>query len=68
VSKIVEVHDDVLRQDMLVEPLSVVEGYVGLPTAPGLGLRFDESLVERYPYNPVDSPHPTTPDGAVADW
>lgn len=62
------VHDDVLRQDMLVEPLDVVEGYVRLPTAPGLGLRFDESLAERYPYNPVDSPHPSTPDGAVADW
>ena len=60
--------DDDLRAEMLVEPLAIDDGYVGLPTAPGLGLRFDESLAARFPYDPRDTPHPTQRDGAVADW
>jgi galactonate dehydratase len=62
------VHEDALRQDMLVEPLQVRDGYVQLPSAPGLGLRFDEALAERYPLQPLDTPHPTQADGSVADW
>ncbi|MBI3972263.1 MAG: galactonate dehydratase [Chloroflexi bacterium] len=62
------VHDDELRAEMLVEPLEVRDGYVRLPSAPGLGLRFDESLAARFPYQPKDTPHPTQADGAVADW
>jgi galactonate dehydratase len=62
------VHDDPLRQAMLVEPLRVENGFVPLPTAPGLGLRFDEALAARFPYDPKDTPHPTLADGAVADW
>ncbi|MGH2355971.1 MAG: galactonate dehydratase [Chloroflexota bacterium] len=62
------VSDDPLRVEMLVEPLRVVDGYVDLPRAPGLGLRFDESLAERFPFQPRDTPHPMLADGAVADW
>ena len=62
------VHDDPLREEMLVEPLRVENGFVPLPAAPGLGLRFDEALAARFPYDPRDTPHPTLADGAVADW
>jgi galactonate dehydratase len=62
------IHEDPLRQEMLVEPLLVRDGYLPLPTAPGLGLRFDESLAERFPFIPLDTPHPTQADGGVADW
>jgi galactonate dehydratase len=62
------VHDDPLREEMLVEPLRVENGFVSLPAAPGLGLRFDEALAGRFPYDPKDTPHPTLADGAVADW
>ncbi|HVG96310.1 MAG TPA: galactonate dehydratase [Chloroflexota bacterium] len=62
------VHDDPLREEMLVEPLRVENGFVPLPAAPGLGLRFDEALAGRFPYDPKDTPHPTLADGAVADW
>ena len=62
------VHEDVLRDELLVEPLVVKDGYVQLPQAPGLGLRFDESLAEKFPYQPLDTPHPTQADGSVADW
>ncbi|HEV2122224.1 MAG TPA: galactonate dehydratase [Chloroflexota bacterium] len=62
------VHHDPLREEMLVEPLRVVNGYIALPQAPGLGLRFDEALAERYPFVSRDTPHPVQADGAVADW
>jgi galactonate dehydratase len=62
------VHDDPLRAEMLIEPLRVENGFVPLPRAPGLGLRFDESLAARYPFDPRDTPHPTLADGSVADW
>jgi galactonate dehydratase len=62
------VHEDPLREHLLVAPLQVRDGHVDLPRAPGLGLRFDESLAERYPFIPLDTPHPTLADGSVADW
>jgi galactonate dehydratase len=62
------VHADPLREAMLVEPLEVRDGCVALPQAPGLGLTFDEALAERYPFQPLDTPHPTQADGGVADW
>lgn len=62
------ISSDPLRAEMLVEPLRVVDGYVELPTAPGLGVRFDESLVERFPAHLRDTPHPAQADGGVADW
>jgi galactonate dehydratase len=62
------VHHDPLREEMFVETLDVRDGYVQLPSAPGLGLRFDERLAERFPFDPKDTPHPTLADGSVADW
>ena len=53
---------------MLVEPLSVTDGYVELPRAPGLGITFDEALLDRFPYTGADTAHPTVADGGVGDW
>ena len=53
---------------MLVEPLSVTDGYVDLPRAPGLGITFDEALLDRFPYAGADTAHPTVADGGVGDW
>ena len=53
---------------MLAEPLTIADGYVDLPRAPGLGFRFDESLPERYPFRPRDVRHPVLADGSVGDW
>ncbi len=53
---------------MLVEPLSVSDGYVDLPRAPGLGITFDEALLDRFPYTGADTAHPTVADGGVGDW
>ena len=59
---------DALWDELLVEPLVVEDGYVGLPQAPGIGIRFDESIAERYPFQGRDTGHPVLADGSVGDW
>jgi len=41
-----------LRQELLVEPLQQQDGYLLPPTAPGLGLKLTNAIMERYPYQP----------------
>ncbi len=57
-----------LWEATLVQPLNVVDGYVPLPQAPGLGICFNESLVKEFPYRRMDVAHPVHADGSVADW
>jgi galactonate dehydratase len=57
-----------LWEATLVEPLDVVDGYVGLPQAPGLGITFEDRLLKEFPYQQRDTAHPVHADGAVADW
>ena len=54
------------RRDLVVEPVKLVNGYLELPTAPGLGIELNEDLVERYPYRSWRRPFPTRPDGSLA--
>ena len=39
-----------LRQELLVEPLKVVDGFLHAPSAPGLGLELNDALIEKYPF------------------
>ena len=43
-----------LRDDLLVDPIfgmgRVENGYMAVPTGPGLGITIDESILEAYPY------------------
>jgi len=41
-----------LRDAVLVEPLSRVDGRLPAPSAPGLGVRLPNDFEERYPYRP----------------
>lgn len=41
-----------LRVEVLVEPLTIHDGALALPTAPGLGVELPPDLEERYPYRP----------------
>lgn len=38
--------------DLLVEPLTIKDGFVQVPMAPGLGVEFDESVLEKYHKEP----------------
>ncbi len=44
------------------------EGYVALPTGPGLGLEFDEQEARRRPARDAELPHRYWPDGSVGDY
>jgi L-alanine-DL-glutamate epimerase-like enolase superfamily enzyme len=41
-----------LRLELLVEPLTMRDGVVDPPTAPGLGVELSDDLIERYPFEP----------------
>ena len=48
---ILEYHpdDEGARKDLLQEPLMVKDGYIPLPTKPGLGIELNEEAIRRYP-------------------
>ncbi|MBI3694307.1 MAG: hypothetical protein HY238_05655 [Acidobacteria bacterium] len=55
-----------LAEEILAEPLVIERGELIVPRTPGLGLRVDETVVHRYPYQPgpwsyfrLDSPPQT---------
>jgi L-alanine-DL-glutamate epimerase-like enolase superfamily enzyme len=43
---------DDIRRELLVEPLVLEDGDIPLPSAPGLGVRLPDDLLERFPYRP----------------
>jgi galactonate dehydratase len=48
---ILEYHpdDEGVRKDVLKEPLMVKNGYIPLPTKPGLGIELNEEAIRKYP-------------------
>jgi galactonate dehydratase len=55
---------------LLKQPFEVVDGYIELPTGPGLGVEVDEAILQSRPLGPQVDPgrwyHPD--DGSVAEW
>lgn len=45
---VVEFTEIMIHELLLVEPLQLCDGYLEVPTGPGLGLELDEAKVERY--------------------
>ena len=45
-------------EDIAVNPFEVVNGYIQVPSAPGLGIELDEEALAKYPYQqfPARSP------------
>ena len=41
---------DNVRQQLLTEPMRLVDGFVERPTQPGLGITLDPAFVEEHPY------------------
>jgi galactonate dehydratase len=53
----------------LKQPFQVVDGFIALPTGPGLGIELDDSaLSARLGDGAWDNPRLTHDDGSVADW
>ena len=47
--------------------LMIEDGWIDLPTTPGLGVVLDEEVIRAHPYSPRDYPPMYYPDGSVAD-
>ncbi len=47
--------------------LTIQDGWIELPTAPGLGVELDEEVIQAHPYSPQDYAPMYYPDGSVAD-
>ena len=44
-----------LRDELLLEPIEVKNGYIEAPTKPGLGLELNMNILKKYPYKDVPS-------------
>ena len=45
--------DHPLNDRLSVEPIRPRDGYFHAPTAPGLGVTFDDALLDEFPYRPA---------------
>ena len=43
---------DNIRQELLVEPLTLSDGFLAPPAAPGLGVHLPDDLLDRFPWRP----------------
>ena len=65
---ILEYHpdDEPPRRDLVDEPMKLVDGYLDLPTRPGLGIELNEDAFPRYPFRTWHRGIPTRADGSLA--
>lgn len=57
-----------LGDGYLKQPFQLVDGYIPLPTAPGLGIELDDEAIAALEGHEWKSPHLFHEDGSVADW
>jgi galactonate dehydratase len=59
-----------LGEGLLKEPFVVKEGYIDIPTGPGMGVELDEKALEEHKAKWEDwvTPRLLNDDGSVADW
>ncbi|HUX86722.1 MAG TPA: enolase C-terminal domain-like protein, partial [Chloroflexota bacterium] len=65
---ILEYHpdDEGPRRDLVDEPMRLKDGYLELPTRPGLGIELNEDALPKYPYRTWHRAFPTRADGSWA--
>ncbi len=56
------------RNDVVINPVEVVNGYAAIPDQPGLGIDINEVEAAKHPYKLEEAKRYFHPDGAVADW
>src|SRR5205823_4041306 len=57
-----------LGDGYLTKPFELVDGYIALPTGPGLGIELDDEALAAKTGHEWKSPHLFHEDGSVADW
>ena len=58
--------DEPPRRDLVVEPLAMRDGYLEIPTKPGLGIELNLEVLDQYPFRRWHRPFPFRGDGSVA--
>jgi galactonate dehydratase len=53
------------RRDLIDEPMKLVDGYLELPTRPGLGIDLNVEAYEKYPFKRWHRGFPMRPDGSM---
>ena len=43
---------DNVRKELLTVPVTLADGFIERPSAPGLGITLPDDFAERYPYRP----------------
>jgi galactonate dehydratase len=56
------------KRDLVQEPLRCEKGYLIIPTAPGLGIEFNEEAFPHYPPVPYQRPPLVALDGSLRDY
>lgn len=56
------------RNEVIINPIEVVDGSIAPPARPGLGIDVDEQAAAKYPFKPEAMQRYFHPDGSVADW
>jgi galactonate dehydratase len=54
------------RRDLLIEPLTVTDGYIDVPEAPGFGVELNLEAIEMFTPNRWHRPFPIAADGSLA--
>ncbi len=54
------------RRDLVKEPMKVEDGYIPLPTKPGLGIELNKEAFAKYPYKDWNRGFPHHEDGSMA--
>ena len=55
-------------EGVIKEPFKIKDGYVEIPTKPGLGIELDEDYIKKHPYQSKDLLVFNHEDGSIADW
>lgn len=58
--------DSAPRRDLVDAPMTLRDGYLELPTRPGLGIEINEDALPGYPFRTWHRAFPTRADGSVA--
>ena len=58
-------HDRSWQWELLDAPLEIVDGYVRLPTRPGLGIDLNYDAFEKYPFKRWTRAFPIREDGSM---
>ena len=47
----IDTYDNAIYQELLIEPLEINDGFVKVPQLPGLGVKLDQRILEKYSVN-----------------